>query len=275
MHQWQMVPGTGATSTVGYGASTTTGTTITAGGTSNTKGSWTSLGTVSIPGEMIVVSAFNLSVAGGFMLDIGIYDGVSAVMPIAEDLYFDGRKSRFSCENYPIPVHVPLGSVLYARLASSTASATLGTAVQIYSNGYLGAPGLLRMVPLTAVGTGQKGVTVDPGGTANTRSRTELVASTSYSVYGLMFTISLNLDIARSTGSTLFSIDVGSSSNEYPVVPDYAFMCSGTLDVNLPTRSPWFPCHIPSGSRISCNAQASFTTAGDRTFDIMVYGLVK
>lgn len=257
----------GATYSAGSSA---VGTTITASGTANTKGSWVSLGTPSFQYE-----AFDISIAetaaSSKCVDIGVNDGSGNWHVIVADLQFNGSKSADLLIGYHLPVRLKSDKQVGMRCQASTASHVLNATLTGYSRG--GAPGYSRMVRLSAT-TNSRGTTVDPGGTANTKGAwTEVIASTAQHYDALLAIIGQAGDTTRTASATgLVDIGLGAASSEFVIVPNVFLRWTTTLDGPVLHWGP-MPISTPAGVRLACRGACSDATAGDRTFDLALYGL--
>jgi len=251
----------------------TNATTITSGA-ANTKGSYVDIGAVtSFDYEAISICFGNSSTTHDVVFDLAINVGGNRFI-IAEDLRFsdlkDGGWDRYSL----LPIHVPSGSQISIRLASSVASATADFLLVGHSCGLFGAPGYSRMVALYTPST-SRGVDCDPGAVGDTKTRTQVTASTPQRVVALMVAIGGGGDAARATTDRwLFDIEQGGAGSEQVIVPNIYCGCGSVIDVPAQTTFGPFPCDIATATRLSCNIQCNVTTAGDRVLDIALHGFV-
>jgi hypothetical protein len=277
MHQWGQSHGVREES-LGAVTATSTSTVLTAGASANTKGSWVQLGTsapVNFASNYMIV---HIGKSGGatlsdFTVDIGLGSTQFVLVP---DLHFPGLKGVVGSEIITIemPLHIPKATAIYARCAATTASMTCQIGVHLFSQGFMGMPGFSRVDCLGAIAT-SRGVAVDCGASANTKTRVQIVASTARRYGGMFCIIGPNADVSRTVlASALMDISVGASSSEYNILSNHQLTWSTTYDVPWPWVIPAFPCDIPAASRVSVNAQCSDATAGDRAFDVCLYGLV-
>jgi len=254
------------------------GTTITANASANTKGSWTALGSAtSFAYEGITIYLTQNNAAADYMIDIGIDDGSGNNFVIVPDLHFAAFKQANEHNlALNIPVHVPAGALIEARVAASTGSSTLRCHVVGHGANPGGFPGYSRAVALFTPGT-SRGVAVDPGGTANTKgSWAELQASTAVDVAAVFGVVGFNNDAARAaTASLLYDIGLGSAGNEFVLVPNLPVWWSTSYDGPNDVFFQPVACSIPLGSRVAARAQCTLNTAGDRTIDLSLYGLVR
>jgi len=252
----------------------TNATTITAAGSANTKGSYADIGAVtSFDYEAVTLLFGNSSTTANFVLDLAINLAGNRFV-IAEDLRHADLKDGHWASYNGLALHVPSGSQLSIRCASSVASATFDILIIGHSCGLFGAPGYSRCIALYAPSS-SRGIDCDPGGSANTKTRTQIISSTSQRVAMLMVCLGPGSDVAAGAVMRwLFDIEQGGAGSEQVVIPNM-FHGRGTVS-DMPTQTVFgpFPCDIPAGTRLSCNIQASVTTAGDRVADIALHGFV-
>lgn len=259
----------GATYTAGVSA---IGTTVTASATANTKGSWASLGTPSFQYE-----AFDFQVAqtaaGNKLVDIGINDGAGNWHVIVSDLAFPGLKNADELCNYRLPVRLKSGKQVGVRCAASTGSQVLNVALTGYSRGDNGGNGYSRMIRLDTPAS-SRGIQVDPGATANTKGAwTQLVASTAQHYDALYVVVGQNGDVARTaTATALADIGLGAAASERVVIPNIFMRWTSTQDGPILMLGP-APIQVPAGVRLAARGACSDVVAGDRTFDVSIYGL--
>jgi hypothetical protein len=257
----------------------TRGLIVTASGVANTKGAWTSDATALVrPAEALTINVGNSSAAANHVIDIGYSFTASAAFHkhiVAGDLRLASTKAiAFGAFSITIPVYVPNGATLFARSASSTASATCDVSILCHSTGILGMPGFRSLWPLYTPSS-SAGVSIDAGAVANTKgSWTQITSSSAQRAVGLMAMVGPASDVARAAASFLFDIGVGPSGSEVVYIPNLMMSQEAAVDCPLPQSFGPFPCDIPSGSRLAARCQSTTTTAGDRTFDLALYGLV-
>ena len=271
-----------ASSVVGESLGETTassdGTTLTAG-TANTKGSYSEVeASISRNYESCIVCLAKSSVAADFLVDIAI--GASGVeQVIIPNLRLDSRKVLGGwAAIYTFPIRLPQGQRLSARVQSSTASATCSVLVVGLARGFPAAKGFSRAIAIGANGATSRGTGVDAGATANTKgSYAELSSSTPAAIAGLVAAIGNNADTGRVAGSAsfLFDIAIGASGVEQVLVPNLMLSCDSNSDTVKPPTIGFLPVEIPISTRVTARSQCTDNAAGDRTFDLTLYGLVE
>lgn len=258
----------GATYTAGSAA---TGTTITASATANAKGSWTSLGTPSFQYEAFDV-VLAQTAASNKCIDIGINDGSGNWHVIVADLQFNGSKSADEMKAFCLPVRLKSGQQVGMRMQASTGSHVVIATLHGYSRGDSGAPGYSRMVRLS-VTTTSRGTAVDPGATASTKGAwAEITASTAQHYDAFFLIVGQNGDVTRTaTATALMDIGLGAASSERVLLGNVFMRWTTTLDGPVTQMGP-IPIQIPAGVRLAARGACTDATAGDRTFDVAMYG---
>lgn len=259
----------GATYTAGSAA---TGTTVTAAASANTKGSWVSLGTPSFQYEAFDLVAAQTA-ASNKLIDIGINDGSGNWHVIVDNLQFPGSKNADELKSYRLPIRLKSGQEVGMRIQASSASHVLIATLHGCSRGDGGAPGYSRMVRLSTTTT-SRGTAVDPGGTASTKGAwAEVIASTAQHYDALFVVVGQNGDTTRTaTATALMDIGQGASSSEHVILENVVMRWTTTLDGPTLLLGP-IPIQIPAGVRLAARGACTDATAGDRTFDVSLFGL--
>lgn len=258
---------------------------VTGGGSANTLGSWTQIIDGNVHGgthwEAMEVSLKNVSTSADFAVDIGLSSDGTNFYVIAANLRCAQRAGSGGQGNI---FHLPLGfdmpngatSGVYARCQSSSASASLDVGATIFATGLGLAPGS-RIVGQQAISSFTRGVGFDAGATANTKSAyTTLIASTTDPISALALCVGPSADVSRTGTQITFAIDIalGAAASEFIIVPNYMLGMNTTTDFESVQAVYFMPCSIPVGTRVSARIACSINVAGDRTLDIMTYGLV-
>jgi hypothetical protein len=261
----------GATYTAGSSA---VGTTVTASASTNTKGSWQSLGTPSFAYDHIAVSVAQTA-ASAKLFDIGINDGSGNWFVIAENIHAPGPKYADTLFQYNLPLHVEAGQQVGMRVQATTGSHVLNATLTGFSRGVYGAPGYSRLIKLDGGTANSRGTAIDAGATANTKSSwVQLTASTSVAVDALYAIVGFNGDTARTAAATaLLDIGVGAGSAEYAIIENYFMRWTTTTDGPMIVTGV-LPVQIDAASRVVGRLACSDATAGDRTIDLNLYGFV-
>ena len=252
----------------------TNATTITAAASANTKGSYADIGAVtSFDYEAVSLMFGNSSAAADFVFDLSINVGGNRFI-IAGDLRHCDVKDGHWAQYHMLPIHVPAGSQLSIRCASSVLSTTLDILIVGHSSSLFGGPGYSRCIALYTPSS-SPGINCDPGATNNTKTRTQITASTPQRVVALMVGSGGGGDASRSAVHRwLFDIEQGGAGSEQVIIPNIYQGCNSTGDLPTQTVLGPFPCDIAAGTRLSCNIQDSNNTSGDRVLDIALHGFV-
>lgn len=267
-----------STFTGGYGcdavgiSGTSTGTVITASASTNTKGSYTQL-TASTPIEaagfwLQVTTGVTAVIATNMLLDIAI--GTAGEEVLISNLMFAKGSVTWMGGAVYVPVHIPQGSRIAARLQGSVASSTCAVSLLLIPPGPLFPEGFGACDTMGADTATSTGVLITPSGTANTKgSYAEITASTARA-YGALIAACIGGAFSKTACNETFDIAVGAAT-EAIIVPDVGFSMEGNNDMVLPFFFGPFPVDIPAGSRIAVRAQSSITAAA-RVFDVVLYG---
>ena len=226
----------------------------------------------------IVVTMTNMPTATSCLVDIMI-GGAGAEYVLLPDLMFTVATGAECGDSYFFPIFVPKGSRLSGRVSSTAASGSYIAHVHLLE----GAPGFgfAPFSKVTAYGVtaaSSRGTNIDPGASANTKPAlpaTQLVASTADPIYLMTVAIGQAGDFARTPAAQAWcDIDVGAGSSEFPVIQNIGISFGTSKDAwrpGIPVQN--VPVWVPPGSRLSSHGQCSVTTAGDRLWDVVVYGV--
>jgi hypothetical protein len=246
---------------------------ITTGATVGTKSAWTQL-IAATPYETgwVDVLIESGSAVSNFLVDIGIGAATETVL-LPNLIGFKGNVDLMS--RYGFPVRIPAGSRVSARAASGNVSAGVTLAVQLhlYPAGLAAMPPFSRVTaygitPATCLAT-----VVDPGGVANTKVVTQITAATTAPHKALVMAVTGMNDTARvAIGRTMTDILVGASP-EQKLVEDIHNVIDISMDGPLLQTFGPYPCAIPTGSRLAVAASSSNITAGDRAWEVSLYGI--
>jgi hypothetical protein len=271
MSDWPRTSGS-RVSAFGVDTSTSDGVSVTASGTANTKGAWTELIPSTGHSATAIEVSFNHSslLSGTFLLDIGIGASGSETV-LVPDLLFSGNWQGFPAPAL-LPITVPAGTRLSARVACSTASAVARVSGHLFTGGF-DAPSPRSLITAYGVNAaGSNGTSVDPGATAHTKGAwTQIAASTSAVARTLLVGIGIGNNAAVTTATWLCDVAVGASGSEQILIPDYHVNVAAIETIG-PSLSPPIPVSVPAGSRLAARAQC-ITDATDRLLFFILYGV--
>ena len=273
MGSWGLAGQPNACESGGLDTANSRGTTLTAAGSANTKGSWTQL-IASTAGEasgIVVHIQGSGTNSADFLIDIGI--GAATEEVLIPDIQWSNA-SAGTAGSVVFPVHVPAGSRISARIASTTASGTKRVSVTLLPVGPGVHPGFGACTAYGVVAASSAGTQVDPGGTANTKGAfTQLVASTASPIHAVVLGFGAGGDWSRAAQAhQLWDIAVGAATEQI-VIPDVPTLTNtGSTSMPEPFFSGPYPVSIPAGERITARMQSAVNTAGDRVLSVVVYG---
>lgn len=254
---------------VGVNTGTSKGTTVTASGSTNTKGSYvelTAATTISADGFLLTVD----TPAGGIdhMMDIAVGGAGSEVVILSNfstELYFGGGSPSVF-----VPVPIQAGSRISARMQANQGSVSDNVSLVLVKGGLARMMGLKRATTYGADTATSTGTQVPYAGSTNTKGAwVELTSSTVGRTRLLIVLVGLRggSNIAT-TNYSLFDIGVGASSSEVAVVSNVSTVGDANTDRYWPNVYT-IPVDIPAGSRLVARAQHS----GNVPYDMIAIGL--
>jgi hypothetical protein len=171
-----------------------------------------------------------------------------------------------------LPVVVPKGVRLAARVQSSTASGAIAVRGSLHAPASDSLTGFSFAEGIGAVTGTSRGTGVDAGGVANTKGTyAQLVASTARPYRGF-YVLSGNAATAtRGNATFLTDIAVGAAAAEQVIVPNLQYE-GNTNEVLDPRVYGPFMVTIPTGSRLAARCQSPSIVAADRVMDVVLLG---
>lgn len=240
-------------------------TTLTASGSTHTKGSY---------GEIVASTSadasrwwFNVRNAGTgdrmYLIDLAKGAGGAETVIVA-DVNFDAGADVTVSLNAQMDVDIPASTRLAGRCQSGTGSATVDVWLLAQDRALAT---ISNPVTYGAVTASSRGTQIDPGGTANTES-----AYVQYSASSTADASALCVVAAKnSQGDTIaafqhWRVDVahGPGGSEVVDITDLTFCCNGTGNHVTPAAQRYPIANIASGTRLAMRAQCSVNTATDR-----------
>jgi len=251
---------------------TTASTTLTANASNNTKGSYVQMVASSPFAVQNVITTANATTNTNnlhYLIDLATGAAASEVVVIANlTLSHFGTTTGAVTPSWQVPLAIANGTRIAMRCQCSTGSSTVNVAVTLVDSN--GAPGLTSTVT-TGPATGTSlAVSVDPGGTADTKgSYSEVVTSTASAYQWLML---MTHDFGHNSAQgAIWCLDVatGGSGSEVVLIPDLrvrmpsTWLIAGLVSYSVLT-------YIASSTRIACRASCSINTATSRLIDVGV-----
>ncbi len=274
MGDWELADGQ-RIETAGVVSASSTGVIITGSGSANTKGSWTELiASTAFDGSALIVNLRTPTAGVDMLVDIGIGASGSEVVLIPNAKADNGSGGAVRASQTIWPIAVPAGSRLSARLQATTGSSTCRAQVLLLGQGFAGSTPAARVTDYGINTADSGGVSIDPGGTANTKgSYAQIVASTTNPIKYLVLGFGNAVNTTRVATGWLVDVAVGAGGSETIVIGDLHVEASASEDTPLPTMFGAFPLSVPTGTRIAVRAACSITDATDRLVDFCCWGV--
>ena len=262
-----------------YGADTATseGTKVTASVTANTKGAWAELTASTgfdLQGFLVSFSAEPQTGQPNLLLDIGVGGGGSEEI-IFEDLLLcpsSNYDSDFSKFVYA-PVRIGAGIRVAARCQGTVGSEVINISLNAVPSAFTSMMPGSNVIAFGANTADSGGISVDPGGTANTKGAwTEIDASTSDNIKGIWITQATVNNTANRVQRCMYDVAIGGSGSEEIIAENLIYI--GSQQETVFSMPVFFPIDVPSGSRLAIRAQTTTTDATDRIMDHVIYGVI-
>lgn len=254
---------------------TATGVTVTTGG-AHTHGT---------PAELTSATAFDCThvrlfvqfttTTTGRVYMVTLYTGGSgSETPVASNLLFDGSGGSAIGGGgiVDVPLAIPAGTRLSVSAQSGAVGATLTAAVTISRVGTV--PGISSFTTYGADTGTTRGVSIDPGATANTKGGwTEITSASSSIIQALVLSCGFGGNGAPDSARWYFDIGTGAPLSETVLIPDIQIEAYGASTVyGLLVRSALVFPYIATGTRIAVRASCSINNATDRKLDVVLLG---
>lgn len=248
---------------IGVNTATSAGTAVTPNATANTMGSWVSLGTTTFAYEQIgvMVGGATATSAGTYACDIGIYDGTTYNVILSNWCLPSGGTA--TGQPVMLPIHVPAGAQLGARVQCSTATGVATYLAVIGTNApHGGAPGYSRCFNLAGLFV-SNGVSITSSASANTKAASDIVVSSLERAEAVM------LAYRPQTATRGYVFDFSTGSGGSASSPILSNVLAANLNTALFQYTPIIRRAIPAGTRLRLNLQAS---TGSSSLSVMPYG---
>ncbi len=259
---------------IGADLTTTLGTAVVCGA-NDAKGAWVEItASTSFDYEAIRFIAMQNTTASHF-IDIGIGAAASEQVLISNlDVSSNGKTYR-QAEYVELPISIPAGTRIACRGQTSLGSnSTMNVYLVGKSNTFSQSGGLGKAVTYGANTGATEGVTVDPGGTINTKGAyTEVTASTTADMKHLVLCIGSLQNASQATTGWFLDIAIGSAGNEEVICPNSHVQGDSVPDNLGPSFHSW-DVDIPLGTRIAIRSQCDTNNATDRLLGALIIGIV-
>lgn len=265
------VPFLGSKAQAGGAVGSTSLMTTLTGGAANTKGSWVQLIASTdirstllwlIPDSAVVATtATRCNIA----LDIGIGAASSEIVVISNYLGFSCKVNE-NGDPCMIPLVIPKGSRVAARIAGTVASETMRLGVIVVGGGPHPFPAGPRCETLGVTLT--LGTTVTAG-SANTKGSWVSIGSPTTRSWQWILPAFALVDTSANTADYLFDIGVQIGGTDYVLIPDIAIQTTTAEAMSQPRLI--FPCSLPPGSQLRARCQS--TTGSDANVGVSLVGV--
>lgn len=207
------------------------------------------------------------------IVDIGIGASGSEVVLINNLLMSQTAGIAYHWFNYHVPIFIPKGSRVAVR-AQSTANFQNVAPLMKFMFQPMFNPAKYRSCETWGANTGDSGgVSIDPGGTANTKGAwSEIVASSSKRVRQLLLRFGAGQNSGLQAAAYQVDVGVGAAGSESLLVTDLRLWAHTSRQVITPSVYGPIPVDIPAGTRVAVRGLCSITDATDRKFDVVGYG---
>lgn len=257
----------------GFVSGTTLGTAVTANASANTKGAWAEI-VASSPGAngfILTVGGAAITVNADYLLDIAIGALPNEEIILPDYLFsMSANNDTSHLDEIPIPVEIPAGTRISARVQSTTGSDVINVMIYSSDSSFITPLTGQEIITFGANSADSGGAQVDPGGTLNTKgSWSEIVASTSDDIIGFMVSAGMQANTNMRFINHAYDVGIGASPNEEVIVSNYRLITNADIRHN-----PLFHgIPIPAGSRLAIRSQVSDSNNPDRLLDYVIHGL--
>lgn len=249
------------------------GTTLTASGTTNAKGSYVQLvASSSTDTDWMMVS---INPQGGNLNSVAVDIAIGASgseSVLVNNLIAVTKNTQPITPVYMFPCSIPAGTRISARCQSSLSSATTLVQVTTFQSNFAdgAASGLVDAVGFSTATT--LGVAPTPGTNAQ-GSYSQVIASTANDYQGFFLGFDYQNNSAGSATYThLLRLAIGASGSEQVILPNVPLnLPTNISNILTPANTPYIPMQIPAGTRIAVSDSVSAT--GGPTIGVTFYGV--
>lgn len=234
---------------------------VTASASANTKGSWVELvAATTAPATWLVLSFYQVTnpsaVDSSTLMDIGFGAGGAEVVRLANVPVGYLGTSTANARTIAVPLYVPVGTRIAARVQSATGSRVTGVSAEVFASRDLMAPTTIDTIGANT--TSSVGVTL-----ATSSAWTEIVAATTQPYRMLIFLASPGgtSGVGSDTGVAIAG-GVGASGSETQLTT-WTVQTSSSEVMNV--QSSWFSNlgiatgHFPAGTRVAMKQSTTRT----------------
>jgi hypothetical protein len=267
--------GHGPTSYETFGhATVANGTTVTASASANTKGAYAELSAstgIDADGFYLYVLAGTL--LADYLIDVAVGASSSEVDILSNLLCSSPSNNSEAPFEVYIPLPIPAGSRIACRCQSSDSNAALTVSGVIVKGGFYEAMKMNRATTYGADTSDSGGVSIDPGGTINTKgSYSQISAAITNPIRYAIICAGAQNNGVRTSMTHAVDIAYGGAGSETIIVPDINLRQVATsFDTIQPAWLPRF-FDLDAGQRLAARQASSNNDATDRLLDIAVVG---
>jgi hypothetical protein len=257
--------------TIGAVTASSLGTTITADGSADTKGSYGELSAAtSRDNDGFVLFMGTANDGADYLTDIATGAAASETVVLANVAFSHAADIRriavVSC-----PLAIATGTRVAAATQSSVGGAVIRLVLGLWQLGSVLLGGCTNIDTYGAETSDTGGVAVDPGASTNTKGDyAEITSSTGAATEQVAVQTGNRENTVRSTASWLMDLATGAAMSETVVWANFPLGSSTIADVVSPVVTPFVPLVIATSTRIAARAQCSINDATDRLFDALV-----
>ena len=257
---------------VGPNTGTSKGVDVTSDASADTYGSYAELvAATDHDANWLTVHICDAGTKAYFALDVAV-GAVSSEQTVIEKFRFFVTTAQGT--SFTLPVFVPAGSRLSARLMDSTTSArTVSVAAYLAWTDAV-TPG--ARIELLDDGGASQGMNVASSATANTKGSWTAFSSNTGFDYRWLFLAAQPFDSAPTSAiGQLLDVGVGAASSEQVVIPNLFFhLETASTDALYPPVTALFPVSIPENTRIALRQQSESGAFVDSyTVSYSLYGI--
>lgn len=249
-------------------------TTITGAAGANTESAWAQV----LPAAGITADGFWLfvnypAITADFLYDIGVGGAGSEVVLVENILVNATPLGLVAPYSVYIPLLIPAGARVAARCQSSDAAASPSLDIQLVKGGVHAAMRCRRATTYGANTADSGGVSIDPGGTINTKGAwTELAPAVEYPIDYMVVGIGGQNNGARTTMDHLVDIGFGPAGAEQVAVANIHVRQLTGGNALFPSVHMRWPTRVPAGQRLVARQSSTNSDATDRLIDVSVVG---
>lgn len=247
---------------------TTTGTSVAAHASANTKGGWVQISaSTPIDADGFYLNLLAGTVSRDFLIDIGIGAAASEVV-ILPDLPMSSGTAGQATEVY-VPLRIARGTRVAARCQATAGSAVCFVGVGLIASRYM--PSFKRATTYGAVTADSGATAIDAGAVANTFGGwVQLAAALTNPMRYALVCLAAAGNYNRVSADYVYEIGVGAALSEVSIAGGM-YSAQNSLDFWTPS-SYHRAMEAPAGIRLAARARSSTTDAADRLTDIAVIG---